>query len=99
MTSPPAPLLLGEGSIIRAIKIIIRIFLLPYFFFNLFFRRAMLYKKYGERICGSDLTKLIVEYAVANKIRITILDPYFPKDLPKVASQKSFEKNLAKKFP
>ena len=30
--------------------------LLPYYFFNLFFRRKYLYKKYGERICGSDLT-------------------------------------------
>jgi UDP-N-acetyl-D-mannosaminuronic acid transferase (WecB/TagA/CpsF family) len=76
-----------------------RVVLLPYFFFNLFFRSKMLYDKYGERICGSDLTKLLLDYAIKNNVRITILDPYYPEDLPKVASQKDFQQNLLAKFP
>ena len=78
---------------------IMRVVLLPYFFFNLFFRRTMLYGKYWERICGSDLTRLLLDYAVKNNVGITILDPFFPKDLPKVASQKNFKKNLSEQFP
>ena len=34
----------------------INFLLLPYFFFNLFFRRKYLYEKYWDRICWSDLT-------------------------------------------
>ncbi len=78
---------------------LMRAVLLPYFFFHLFFKRDMLYKKYGERICGSDLTREILNYAENNNIKITIVDPYFPNDLPKVASQLSFERNLSEKFP
>ncbi|MDC0506065.1 WecB/TagA/CpsF family glycosyltransferase [Candidatus Gracilibacteria bacterium] len=78
---------------------LMRILLLPYFFFNLFFRISALYKKYGERICGSDLTKLLLEYSIEHDIRITVLDPYYPKDAPKVASQKDFQRNLLAKFP
>ena len=52
----------------------INISLLPYFFFNLFFRRKFLYEKYGERICGSDLTKDLVEYSEKNNIKVTIID-------------------------
>jgi len=77
----------------------LRVALLPYFFFNLFFKRDMLYKKYGERICWSDLTKLLLNYSMNNNIRVVILDRYNPTDLPKVASQKVFEKNLSQKFP
>jgi N-acetylglucosaminyldiphosphoundecaprenol N-acetyl-beta-D-mannosaminyltransferase len=72
---------------------------MPYFFFNLFFRRKMLYKKYWERICGSDLTSDLVKYSEEENIKITIIDPYYPKDLAKVESQKNFRKNLLKKFP
>jgi len=73
--------------------------LLPYFFFNLFFRRKMLYSKYWERICWSDLTNDLVNYSEKNNIKITIIDPYYPKDLAKVESQKHFRENLLKKFP
>lgn len=76
----------------------INIVLLPYFFFNLFFRRKFLYKKYGERICGSDLTKNLVEYSEKNKIKITIIDLYNPTDSKKVESQKVFFKLLKEKF-
>ena len=73
--------------------------MLPYFFFNLFFRRNYLYKKYWERICGSDLTNYLVKYSEKNKIKITIIDPYYPKDLAKVEAQKTFREDLLKKFP
>ena len=73
--------------------------LLPYYFFNLFFRRKYLIKKYWERICGSDLTKDLVNFAEKNWIKISILDPYFPKDLKKCESQKTFSEDLQNKFP
>jgi len=78
---------------------IINIFLLPYFFFNLFFRRKFLYSKYGDRICGSDLTKDIVLASEENWIKITIIDLYNPTDLKKVESQKVFPSLLKKTFP
>ncbi len=73
--------------------------LLPYFFFNLFFRRKFLYDKYGERICGSDLTKDLVKYSEKNNIKITIIDLYNPSDSKKVESQKVFSSLLKNKFP
>jgi len=79
--------------------IIWNILLLPYYFFNLFFRKKYLYKKYWERICGSDLTSDLVSFSEKENIKITILDPYYPQDLKKVEAQKNFRKNLLKKFP
>lgn len=76
----------------------INILLLPYFFFNLFFRRKFLYEKYGERICWSDLTKDLVQYSEKNNIKITIIDLYNPTDSKKVESQKMFSKLLKDKF-
>lgn len=73
--------------------------MLPYYFFNLFFRRNMLYKKYGERICGSDLTLDIVKYAQKKAIKIVIIDLYNPTDSTKVQSQKIFWPELQKAFP
>lgn len=77
----------------------INILLLPYFFFNLFFRKKYLYEKYGEKICGSDLTKDLVEYAGKNNIKVSIIDLYNPTDSKKVESQKVFPKLISKKFP
>jgi N-acetylglucosaminyldiphosphoundecaprenol N-acetyl-beta-D-mannosaminyltransferase len=77
----------------------INILLLPYYFFNLFFRRSFLYKKYWDRICGSDLTKNIVLEAEKKWIKITIIDLYNPTDLKKVESQKIFLELISKKFP
>ncbi len=78
---------------------IINILLLPYFFFNLFFRRKYLYNKYWDRICGSDLTYDIVKFAEKNNIKITIIDLYNPTDTKKVESQKVFPELISKKFP
>ncbi|MDD4530785.1 MAG: WecB/TagA/CpsF family glycosyltransferase [Candidatus Gracilibacteria bacterium] len=75
------------------------ILLLPYFFFNFFFRRKMLYIKYGEKVCGSDLTRDLLEFAEKNSKEITILDLYNPTDLKKVASQEIFLPRLQEKFP
>jgi N-acetylglucosaminyldiphosphoundecaprenol N-acetyl-beta-D-mannosaminyltransferase len=72
--------------------------LLPYFLFNLFFRRKYLYKKYSERICGSDLTKDLVKFAEKEWIKITIIDLYNLDDAKKVESQKIFKKVLKDKF-
>jgi len=80
-------------------SIFIEILLLPYYFFNLFFRKKYLYKKYWERVCGSDLTKDLVEFVNEKGIKITIIDPFYPQDLKKCKSQKSFENDLRIKFP
>lgn len=73
--------------------------LLPYFFFNLFFRKQYLYKKYWDRICWSDLTNYMVNYSEKNNIKITILDLYNPTDTKKVESQKMFPNLIKEKFP
>ncbi len=72
---------------------------LPYYFFNLFFRRQYLYKQFWDRICGSDLTKDVLQFAQKNKIKITIIDLYNPTDTKKVESQEIFSDTLKSKFP
>lgn len=59
----------------------------------------MLYTIHGERVCGSDLTMDIVEYAQQNKIEVVILDLYNPKDKKKIQSQKVFSESLKEQFP
>lgn len=71
---------------------------LPFYFFNLFFRREYLYAKYGDRICGSDLTKDILDFAEKSKTPITIIDLYNPSDTKKIESQKIFSNILKTKF-
>lgn len=73
--------------------------MLPYYFFNLFFRRDYLYKKYWDRISGSDLTKDLVEKAEKDWIKITIIDLYNPTDSNKVKSQENFPTLLKTRFP
>lgn len=73
--------------------------LLPYFFFNLFFRRKSLYAKYWDKICGSDLTRDLIEFADKNSLWITILDLYNPTDSKKVESQKILIPRLQEKYP
>jgi len=73
--------------------------LIPYFLFNLFFRKKYLYKKYWDRICGSDLTKDLIYLAIDKWIKISIIDLYNPTDVKKVKSQKVFTKILSEKFP
>lgn len=77
---------------------IINTALIPYYFFNLFFRRKFLYKKYSKRICWSDLTKDLTIWAEKNNIKITIIDLYNPLDKNKVESQKVFRDKLQNKF-
>jgi len=98
-TSPLTPILKGEGNVNKILLFLWNIILLPYFFFNLFFRRKYLYKKFWERICGSDLTNDLVNFAEKENIKITIIDPYYPKDLAKVKAQSTFREDLLKKFP
>ena len=81
------------------LKFFINIFLMPYYIFNIFFRKNYLYKKYWDRICWSDLTLDLVNFASKNNIKISIIDLYNPTDLKKVDSQKKIEKRLIKKFP
>ena len=71
----------------------------PYYLHNLFFNKHNLYKKYWDRICGSDLTKDLLYFCENKKIKITILDLYNPTDKNKVASQKNFSKLFQEKFP
>ena len=76
-----------------------RIVKLPIYFYHLFFNKHKLYKKYWERICGSDITKDLLYYCEVEKIRITIVDLYNPNDSQKVSSQKIFSQKLSQKFP
>ncbi len=78
---------------------LLRFLKLPYYFYNLFFRKKHLYKKYGERICGSDLTQDLLYYFENKKIKITILDLYNPNDIKKTESQKIFSEKLVQSFP
>jgi len=73
--------------------------LVPYYILNLFLRRKLLYRVYGDRICGSDLTMDLVSWAEKNKKRITVIDLHSPGDERKVASQKTFKKKIKEKFP
>lgn len=75
-----------------------RLLKIPYYFFNLFFRRNTLYERYWDRICWSDLTKDLLNYAEKNAIKITIIDLYNPSDIKKVESQSIFSGKLKEKF-
>ena len=84
---------------LRILKFFINIFLMPYYIFNIFFRRKYLYRKYWDKICWSDLTFDLLDFASKNNVKITIVDLYNPTDKKKVKSQKNFKKSLSKKFP
>ena len=53
---------------------IINIFLFPYYLSNVIFRKKYLYTQFGDRICGSDLTKEVLDIAEKEKLSIAILD-------------------------
>ena len=59
----------------------------------------MLYKKYGDRICGSNLTDDLVNFCEQKGVHIAILEPYFPKDAAKCDAQENFTTNLQIVFP
>ncbi|MCT4617244.1 MAG: WecB/TagA/CpsF family glycosyltransferase [Candidatus Gracilibacteria bacterium] len=76
----------------------INFLLLPYYILKLFLATDSLYNKYGDRICGSDLTNDLLDYAEKNSLEIAILDLYNPTDKNKVESQKTLIEKLNKKF-
>lgn len=86
-------LILEEKSIIK------RFIKLPLFVFRLFTKKQELFAKYWDKICGSDLTLDLLEYASQNNIKITILDLYNPNDSLKVANQKEFSNKLKSHYP
>ena len=70
----------------------------PYYVYNIIFRKTYLYEKFGDRICGSDLTHELLNIAQKNKISITILDMP-PWDNWKQKSQEELIPTLKEKFP
>ena len=85
-----------------SIKIKWKIFqfiLLPYYLFNLFFRRNFLYKKYWDKICWSDLTNDLLKFSEKKWVKISIIDLYTPFDLKKVKFKYIFKDKLKNKFP
>lgn len=77
----------------------INILLLPYYFFNLFFRRKALYEKYGDRICGSDMTKELLTIAEKENIPVVVSDLYNPNDDKKINAQNIFLKKIKEVYP
>ena len=73
--------------------------LLPYYTFNILFRKKYLYSLYGDRICWSDITSELVSFAQSEWIKIAIVDPYFPDDVAKCEAQKHFSSRLSEIFP
>lgn len=80
-------------------SVIINVFKLPYFIFNIFFNKKNLNRKYWDRICWSDLTNDLLCFAEEKNIEITILDLYNPDDGNKVSNQKVFKEKLREEFP
>lgn len=75
------------------------ILLLPYFFFNLIFRKGFLEKKYTQRITWSELTKDILERLNKEGGKATLIDLYNPSDHKKVESQRILPWKMAELFP
>ena len=77
----------------------LNILALPYYFFNLFFRRKKLYQKYGERICGSDMTRYLLKEAQKEGKKVAVVDLYSPDDEKKLAIQAGFIQKIQKLYP
>ncbi|MCK9272196.1 WecB/TagA/CpsF family glycosyltransferase [Candidatus Gracilibacteria bacterium] len=81
----------------------LNILFLPYFVFNILFRKNYLYKKYGDKICGSDLTLDLLDYSDKNKLGVTIIDkfqlPGNKGDNLKIVRQMKTPEILSKKYP
>ena len=74
-------------------------FFLPYYIFNILFRKKYLYEMYSDRICGSDITSELLSFVQKEWIKIAIVDPYFPEDKGKIEAQKHFSSRLSETFP
>ncbi len=83
-----------ENTLVFIFYFLVIIFLLPYFIFNIIFRKKYLYNKYWDKICWSDLTRDLLEFANDKNIKITIIDLYNPTDTKKVESQQIFSEKL-----
>ena len=99
LTSDGIGLYLGYQIVENDYRRIINIVLFPYFLFNVIFRKKYLYEKYGDRICGSDLTEDLLQIAEQYNIPIAVIDPHFPNDREKCHSQEVFLEELKKHFP
>ncbi|MDD2565634.1 MAG: WecB/TagA/CpsF family glycosyltransferase [Candidatus Gracilibacteria bacterium] len=55
---------------------LITFLMIPFYGLKLFTSRKSLYEKYGQRICGSDLTKELIVYANEKNLGVTIIDKY-----------------------
>jgi len=84
-------------------NIFIRIFILPYAWFNILFRKKYLWKKYWDKICGSDLTLAILDIASQKEIKIWIIDPkqVLNDEISKKKKyiQENFDELFGKKYP
>lgn len=99
LTSDGIGLYIAYQILDSKLPIFLNILALPYYFFRLFFARKSLYETYGERICGSDLTKELLDYAQKNDISIIVSDLYNPTDSKKVLSQEHFLESMKKQYP
>ena len=81
----------------------IRVLKWPWYILRLFTSRRSLYERYGERICGSDVTRELVEYANERGLGVTIIDKFQAPgnkwDNLKIEQQKVLVGLLEKKFP
>lgn len=80
------------------LPVVVKILLLPYYVLRLFLGRKGLYRQYGNRICGSDVTSDLLEYANIHHLSVAIVDA-FTTDKDKSDSQKLVLPNLKKLFP
>ena len=77
---------------------ILQFLLLPYYIFNLFFRRKFLYNKYWDKICWSDITYDLLNFSEKKWVKVSIIDLYNPSDIKKVESQNKFISKLKNNF-
>lgn len=87
-------------------NIFLRIILLPYFFYNIIFRKDYLYSKYWEKTCWSDLTKELLKLSEKNSWDILVIDKYENPnkeltdiDKLKISIQRDFSKLVKKHYP
>ena len=85
---------------------IIQRILLPWYYLRLCIWRQKLYKKYGERLCGSDLTEYVLNYLQTQwkSCNICILDmlvtdPKTPWDYEKILHQQRVCELLSIRYP
>ncbi len=91
--------LLWKWWLFYVLHVCLDIIFLPYYFFNLLFRKKHLYKKYWERVPWSDLTDMLLCIFESRKEKITVIDLYNPRDIKKLAYQKVFVEKVKESYP